>query len=86
MNGVINLKKGKMIFQKKSLCVIVPLDPIEGLRYTELVRNYESNDDMDCIYKITTWDQYWVNPTVDGWITWDCESSCKLDSDEELEH
>ena len=27
MNGVINLKKCKMIFEKRSLCVVVPLDP-----------------------------------------------------------
>ena len=37
MNGVINLKKHKMIFEKKSLRVVVPLDPVEGLHYTEPV-------------------------------------------------
>ena len=66
MNGVINLKKRKMIFEKKSLRVIVPLDPAEGSRYTEPVRDYESDDDLDYIYKITVRDQDWVNPTVDG--------------------
>lgn len=30
MNGVINLKKHKMTFEKKSLYVVVPLDPTEG--------------------------------------------------------
>lgn len=35
MNGVINLKKWKMIFEKKSLRIIVPLDPIEGSHYME---------------------------------------------------
>ena len=54
MNQVINLKKRKMTFEKKSLCVIVPLDLVEGLHYTELVRDYESDDDLDYIYKITT--------------------------------
>ena len=29
MNRLINLKKRKMIFEKKSLCVVVHLDPIE---------------------------------------------------------
>ena len=48
MNGAINLKKKKMIFEKKSLRVIVCLDPAEGLRYTEPVRDYEeSDDDLD---------------------------------------
>ena len=55
-----------MIFDKKSLYVIVPLDPAEGSHYTELVRDYESDDDLDCIYKITMRDQDWVNPIVDG--------------------
>lgn len=74
MNGVINLKKCKMIFEKKLLRIIVPLDPAEGSRYTEPVCDYESDDDLDCIYKITMLDQDWVNPTTDGRITWDHES------------
>ena len=66
MNGIINLKKQKMIFEKKSLCVIVPLDLVEGSCYTKPVHDYESDDDLDCIYKITARDQDWVNPTTDG--------------------
>jgi len=86
MNGVINLKKRKMTFEKKSLRVVVPLDPIEGMCYTEPVRDYESDDDLDQIYKITTRDQDWVNLTADGRIAWDREISCTSASDEELEH
>jgi len=52
MNGVINLKKRKMIFEKKDLHTVVPLDPAEGPRYIELVHDYESDDDLDQIYKI----------------------------------
>jgi len=54
MKKVINLKKHKMIFEKKSLCIIIPLDLAEGSRYTKLVHDYESGDDLDYIYKITT--------------------------------
>jgi len=54
MNGVINLKKCKMIFEKKFFHVAVPLDPTKGLCYTEPVRDYERSDDLDKIYKITT--------------------------------
>lgn len=64
-----------MIFEKKSLCIIVPLDPAKGSRYTEPVCDYESDDNLDCIYKITVRDQDWVNPRADGQITWDRESS-----------
>ena len=51
MNGVINLKKRKMIFEKKSIRVVVPLDPAEGACYIELVHDDESDDDLDCIYR-----------------------------------
>lgn len=58
MNGVINLKKRTMSFERKSLQVILPLDPVEGAHYTEPVRDYEEIDDeLDQIYKITTRDQ-----------------------------
>lgn len=42
-----------MIFEKKSLRIVIHLDPAEGSRYIEPVRDYESDDDLDCIYKIT---------------------------------
>ena len=53
MNGVINLKKCKKIFEKKSLCLLIPMDPTKGSCYTKPVRDYESEDDLDYIYKIT---------------------------------
>ena len=53
MNGVINLKKWTMSFERKSLRVVVPLDHAEGPHYTELVYDFESYDDLDHIYKIT---------------------------------
>lgn len=57
MNGVINLKKREMLFERNSLRVIVLLDPTEGEHYIEPVHDYvESDDELDQIYKITTWD------------------------------
>jgi len=56
MNGVISLKKQKMIFEKKSLCVVVLLDPAEGARYTEPVREDDSDEELDCIYQIMVQD------------------------------
>jgi len=73
-----------MIFEKRSLRVIIPLDPIEGSCYTKLVHDYESDDDLDCIYKITAQDKNYVNPTMDGRITWERKSSYTSDSDEEI--
>lgn len=57
MNGIINLKRQKMTFEKKSLGVVVPLDPAERERYIEPVRDEESNDELDCIYQMTAQDQ-----------------------------
>lgn len=36
-----------MIFEKKSLHVVLPLDPIEGLHDTKPVCDYENDDDLD---------------------------------------
>lgn len=55
MNGVINLKKCKMSFEKKSLYIIIPLESTEGSRYIESVCDYESGNYLDFIYKITAW-------------------------------
>ena len=75
-----------MSFERKSLCIVVPLDPVEGPCYTKPVCDYESDDALDHIYKIIVRDQDWVNLEVDGHIAWDRESSCMSDSDEGLEH
>jgi len=56
MNGVINLKKRKMLFEKKSLRVVVPLDLAKGTCYIEPVHDEDSENELDCIYQITTQD------------------------------
>ena len=86
MNGVINLRKRKMIFEKNSLRVVIPLDPVEGPHYTELMRNEGSDDELDCIYKITARNQEWVNLIAEARISWGHAESCIKDSDEEDEY
>jgi len=75
-----------MPFEKKELWVIVALDPTQGACSTELVHDYEEEDDLDQIYKITAHDEDWINPIVYGLIKWDRDSSCTLDSNEEIDH
>ena len=65
MGGVINLKKHSMVFESKGTRVIVPLDPAEGARYTELAHEEE---ELDHIYKLTTQDEDQVNPTDEGML------------------
>lgn len=45
MNGVMNLKERTMSFERKSLRVVVLLDPAKGSCYTELVHDYEESED-----------------------------------------
>jgi len=71
--------------KKKLLRVVVPLDPAEGTRYVEPVCDYDRNDDLDFIYKITVWEKYWVNPTTDGRVSWEREISFTSYSNEEIE-
>ena len=55
MDVVINSKKWKMTYERRSLRVVVTLDPTEGRSYTEHVCDFvESDSDLDQIYKITT--------------------------------
>lgn len=74
-----------MTFEKKSLRVIVPLVPAEGACYTKPVHDEDNDEELDCIYQITVKDQDQVNPIVDGRISWEHDSSCTSDSDEEIE-
>ena len=69
-----------MTFEGKGLRVIVPLDPSQGERHTEPVK------DEDHIYNITTKEEYYVNPTTEGIMDWQCDSSCMTDSDDGLEN
>ena len=61
--------------------VIIPLDLTEGQRYTEPVH---AEDEIDQIYKINLREEDQINPTVDGNLKWEKDSSCFSDFDEEL--
>lgn len=50
--AIINFKKRKIIFEINNMRFIVPLDPSEGARYTELVREEYNADKIDNNYQI----------------------------------
>lgn len=64
--------------------VIVTLDPLDGVRYTDPLREEYSVDEIDNIFQITTKEEEWINPTADGKLTWEKDSSCTSNSEEEL--
>ena len=74
-----------MIFEKKSLRVVIPLDPTEGACYAEPIRDQGSDDDLEYIYKITVRDQDWLNLTAKGRISWECTKDYTSNSYEEDE-
>lgn len=74
-----------MIFKKKSLHVVLPLDPAEGACYIEVGHDEENEEELDCLYQITTLDQDQVNLIANRRISWEHDSSCTSDSDEEIE-
>ena len=72
-----------MVFENNGTRVIVPLDLVEGNRYTKPVHDEE---DVVHIYKLTARDEYWIKPMVDGLLCWENDSECFFDSDGEIEN
>ena len=84
--AIINLKRWQMTFEGNGLRVIIPLDPSQGERYTEPLRDEGEQDTLDHIYNITATDADYVEPNTDGVMDWQCDSSCMSDSDDGLEN
>lgn len=86
MDAIINMKSRKMVFEKNGIRVVVPLDPSEGVRYIEIVHNEYGDAVINNIYNLTLQDEDWINPTTYGRISWDRNSSCVSDYDEEMKN
>ena len=83
---VINLKKKQMTFKGHNIQIIAPLDPTEGPCYIEPIRAEEEMWDIDDLYKVTSSQDDYVNPTADGTLSWRYDSSCTSYLDEGLEN
>ena len=84
--AIINLKNRHMLFEGRGICIIAPLDPVEGARYTEPSTEEYDPLDLDNIYKLTARNQDYINPTADGNLSWRSISSCASDSEEGLDN
>jgi hypothetical protein len=62
---VVDLKKRCMKFEGDGLRVIGMLDPDEGPRYTEPIREEDYAYELENIYKLTARQHDYINPTVD---------------------
>jgi hypothetical protein len=78
---IINFKMREMIFEVGNLKFTAPLDPSKGKRYTETTRG----NDIGNLYNMTTCMEDYVDPTMDGAMSWRSISSCTSDSEASLE-
>lgn len=83
---IINSKRMQMISESSDVQVISSLGPSEGDRYVDHVQEKLDAEKLDNIYNITTQRDDYVNPTVDGILSWGNIGSCALDSKEGLEN
>jgi hypothetical protein len=83
---VTDLKKRRMAFKGDGLRVIAPLDPDEGQRYTEPIREEHWAYELENIYKLTARQQDYINPTADGNLSWRSDRACPSNSEEALEN
>jgi hypothetical protein len=83
---VVDLKKRRMTFEGDVLRFISPLNPNKGRRYTEPIKEEDSAYDLENIYKLTTRQHDYINPTIDGNLSCRSESACSSDSEEALEN
>ena len=60
--AVINFKKRMMMFENQDIRVIVPMDPNEGRKYIEPIKD-EVVREWDHAYNIS---EDYIHPTVDG--------------------
>ena len=67
--AVINLKKKQMTFEGPNIRIIVPLDPSMGPRFSEPIRVEEEVREIDDFYKMTTMQDDYINPTIDGMLS-----------------
>jgi hypothetical protein len=81
--AVIDLKKDTMTFEVDRIKVVQPLDPYVGPRYTEPMDNNMEGEDLDHLYIVTEgMREDYINPTVDGSVSW--RSIQSVDEDSEL--
>jgi hypothetical protein len=67
---VVDLKKIILTFEGDGLRVISPLDPDEGRRYIEPIREEDRAYEVENIYKLTVRQHDYINPTTDGNLSW----------------
>ena len=79
--AVINFKNQMMTFENQDIRVIAPMDPNEGQRCIELVKD-EVVRGWDHAYNIS---KYYIHPNADRELSWCIASSVSYDYEYSLE-
>ena len=80
--AVINFKKQVMTFENQDVRVIAPMDPQEGRRYIDPVKD-EVSRSWDHAYNIS---KDYIHPIIDGELGWRSASSASSESNDALEN
>ena len=83
---IINFNKMILSFEDNEIRLVFPIDPLEGQRYVEPVYNDGHVDYLDQIYNVIALQEDYINPTIDGNLSWRSASSCTSDSGKALEN
>jgi hypothetical protein len=73
-----------MTFELGEYMFIAPLEPSKGERFVE--PTCLDLEEIVQLYRTTTRDEDYVNPTADGVLSWRIITSCATDSDTGLEN
>jgi hypothetical protein len=82
--AIIKLNTRKMAFESGEYRVITPLDTSEGGSFVE--PTCLDLEEINQLYRTTTHDEDYVNPTADGILIWWSITSCATDSNTGLEN
>ena len=80
--SITNFEKWMITFENHDIRVIAPMDPKEGRRYIEPVKD-EVVRGWDHAYNIS---EDYIHPTTDGELGWRSASSASSNSDDALEN
>jgi hypothetical protein len=83
---MVNLKKIRMTFEGDGLRVIALLDPDEGRIYTKSIREEDRAYELENIYKLTSRQQNYINPTTNGNLSWRSDNAFSSYLEEALEN
>ena len=75
-----------LLFEDSELRVVAPIDMLEGQRYVEPVNNEFQGNYLYNLYNIISSRDDYINPTIDGNLSWRSVSSCTSNLGDALEN